>query len=117
MARFTHLPIYKKSFWLLVVLEEIVISMERKSRYTIWSDLRNIFRSFITNITRVNWLENKFRKTYIDKMFDEINQVYVLLSVMKELKLFKKSNQYEIILEEIFNIEKQLEWWKKSIQE
>ncbi|MDQ7010060.1 MAG: four helix bundle protein [Candidatus Gracilibacteria bacterium] len=116
MARFTHLPIYKKSFGLLVMIEELVLSMERKSRYTIGSDLRNIFRSFITNISRVNGLENKYRKAYIEKMFDEINQVYILLSVMKELKLFTKSNQYEIILEEIFNIEKQLEGWKKSMK-
>ena len=115
MARFTHLPIYKKSFNLLVMIEDLVVSMPRKSRYTIWSDLRNIFRSFIINITRVNGLELKYRKVYIEKMFDEINQVYILLSVMKELKLFVKKNDYELILEDVFNIEKQLEWWKKSI--
>ena len=105
MARFTHLPIYKKSFNLLVIIEDLVLSMPRKSRYTIWSDLRNIFRSFIVNITRVNGLELKYRKVYIEKMFDEINQVYILLSVMKELKLFVKKNDYELILEDVFNIE------------
>jgi hypothetical protein len=94
MARFTHLPIYKKSFSLLLVIEDLVLNMERKSRYTIGSDLRNIFREFIVNITRVNSLENNLRREYIDKMFDLINQVFILLSVMKELKLFKKSNQY-----------------------
>ena len=55
MARFTHLSIYKKSFSLLVKLENIVINMQRKARYTIWADIRNIFRSFLVNITRVNW--------------------------------------------------------------
>jgi hypothetical protein len=45
----------------------------------------------------------------MDKMFDLVNQVYILLSVMKELKMFKNKDHYEIIIEDVFNIEKQLE--------
>jgi len=57
MARFKHLPIYKKSFQLLVQIEQIVINMERKSRYTIGEDLRNITRNFVVSIAIVNSME------------------------------------------------------------
>ena len=68
MARFLHLPIYKKSFSLLVVIEDIVLNMERKARYTIWQDLRNIFREFIVNITRVNSMDIKDRLVYDSRL-------------------------------------------------
>ncbi len=115
MARFSHLPIYKKSFQVLVYIEDLVINMEKRSRYTIWADLRNITREFVVNIARVNSLDTKYRLDTISKMFDLINQVYILLSVMKELKMFRKKTDYEKIIEDIYNIEKQLEWWKKSL--
>ena len=114
MARFSHLPIYKASFNLLVYIEDIVIYMEKKARYTIWSDLRNITREFVVSIARVNTMKSTQRLETMLLMFDLINQIYILLSVMKELKLFKKSSDYEKIIIYVFEIEKQLEWWKKS---
>lgn len=112
MARFTHLPIYKKSFWLLVMIEQIVMNMQRKSRYTIWEDLRTISKNFVISIARVNSMELSERKKEILYMFDLINQIYIMLWVMKELQLFQNKNQYENIILEVVNIEKQLEWWK-----
>jgi len=41
------------------------------------------------------------RKQEILLMFDYINQIYILLSVMKELKLFLKKNDYENLLEHV----------------
>jgi hypothetical protein len=35
---------------------------------------------------------------------------------MKELKMFKNKDHYEIIIEDVFNIEKQLEWWRSSLK-
>ena len=110
MARFTHLPIYKKSFALLVIIEDIVLSMERRSRFTIGADLRNNFRAFVVLITKSNSIrDNALRIGSIDMMFELINEVFILLSVMKELKLFNKSNQYEQILEQVYDIERQME--------
>ena len=114
MARFEHLPIYKKAFRLLVVVEDIVMNMQRKARYTIWTDLRNISRDFVVSIARINSMEIQERKNYIITMFDLINQIYILLWVAHELKLFQKSTQYQMLLEQIYDIERQLEWWKKS---
>lgn len=68
MVKFIHLPTYKKSFWFTVVIEDLVLNIERKSIYIMGSDLRNIFRGFIINTTRINSLENKYIKEYIEKM-------------------------------------------------
>ena len=115
MARFEHLPIYKKSFILLVDIEKMVLNMQKRSRYTIWEDLRNLTRQFVVWITRLNSIsEKESRLNYTKTMFDTINQIYILLWVTKELKLFQTKNQYENLLKQVFDIERQLEWWKKS---
>ena len=114
MARFEHLPIYKKAFRFLVIIEEIVMNMQKKSRYTLWADLRNISRNFVVSIARINSMEIKDRKNYVVSMFDFINQIYILLWVAHELKLFQKSTQYQMLFEQIYDIERQLEWWKKT---
>ncbi len=109
MARFSHLPIYQKSFALLVSIEDTVLRMERRARYTIGADLRNIMRSFVVCIARVNTLEVSARTDTFVHMMDLIHQIYILLSVMKELHMFVRKNDYEQMIEAVYEIEKQLE--------
>ncbi len=48
MARYEHLPIYKKAFDLFLYFEKIVRKFSRYDKYTLGADLRNTTRSVLS---------------------------------------------------------------------
>jgi hypothetical protein len=54
MARYEHLPIYKKAMELALYFEQIVRNFSRYNKYTIGSDLRNKSREIACHIMRAN---------------------------------------------------------------
>jgi len=54
MARYQHLPIYKKAMDLTIYLEKIVRSFSRYHKYTLGSELRERSREIVGLIIRAN---------------------------------------------------------------
>ena len=54
MARYEHLPIYKKAMTLAIYLQDAVRQFSRYDKYTIGSDLRDLSRKIIFLIIRAN---------------------------------------------------------------
>jgi hypothetical protein len=59
MARYEHLPIYKKAFDLTVYFDKIVRNFSRYNKYTYGTDLRNHSRKILLIIIRANNAINK----------------------------------------------------------
>jgi hypothetical protein len=54
MARYDHLPIYKRAFELAKYFDKIVRNFSRYNKYTYGSDLRNLSREILKLIIRAN---------------------------------------------------------------
>ena len=54
MARYEHLPIYKKAYDLNVYVENIVRHFSRYHKYTLGTDLRNMSRNVVGLIVKAN---------------------------------------------------------------
>ena len=59
MAQYEHLPIYRKAFDLSIYLENSVRNFSKYHKYTLVSDLRNIFGKIVRLIIRANSEKNK----------------------------------------------------------
>jgi hypothetical protein len=58
MARYEHLPIYKKAFDLAVHFEKVVAGFSRYHKYTLGMELRNRSRGIALTIIRANSSRN-----------------------------------------------------------
>ncbi|MCP4491570.1 MAG: hypothetical protein GY820_30325 [Gammaproteobacteria bacterium] len=54
MARYEHLPIYKKAMDLTIYFEKIVRNFSRYNKYTLGSDLREKSRKIVELIIKAN---------------------------------------------------------------
>jgi len=54
MARYEHLPIYKKMFDLTVYIEGIVKNFSRYHKYTLGSEMRNLSREILILVIKAN---------------------------------------------------------------
>lgn len=59
MARYEHLPIYKKGMELSVSLENAVRNFSRYHKYTLGADMRDTAREILKLIVRANSRQEK----------------------------------------------------------
>ena len=61
MARYEHLPIYKKAMELAIYLQHSVRNFSRYNKYSIGTDLRSLSRKIMLLIIRANSARDKER--------------------------------------------------------
>ena len=59
MARYEHLPIYKKAFDFAKYIDKIVRNFSRYNKYTYGTELRNLSREILKDIIRANNAKDK----------------------------------------------------------
>ena len=64
MARYEHLPIYKKAMDLAIYFEKIVRNFSRYHKYTIGSELRTLSRDIVKLIIKANTTREKLPVLY-----------------------------------------------------
>jgi len=114
MARFEHLPIYKKSFDLLIWTEGVVRRFSRYHKYTLGSDLRNQVRQVLKTIVEAN--NSADRKPVLERLRLELETLMLLVRVGKEVKAFENLNSYQYAAGEVISLARQNEGWLKSLE-
>ena len=82
MARYEHLPIYKKAMDLTVYLEKIVRNFGRYHKYTLGSELRAKSREIVGVVIAAN--SSRFCSSCAKKL----EGLQVLLRICKEVRAF-----------------------------
>ncbi len=113
--KYENLPIYKASMDFCVYAENLVKGFSRYHKYTIGTDLRNNAKEILFLIHRANIdQENKF--LHVKKLVFKIEDTKTLISLAKELKVYKSFNSYEHSLKLIVLVAKQAQAWYKNIK-
>ncbi|MDP3043115.1 MAG: four helix bundle protein [bacterium] len=111
MALYYHLPIYKTSYDLLLVIFLMTKDFSREYKYTIGEDLKKVTTEMILNIYRANSAEAK--KDIIQKARENLEVIRLYIRLLRDLKQIgtKKLIQINELIE---SVSKQTAGWQNS---
>ncbi|MCD4720896.1 MAG: four helix bundle protein [Desulfobacula sp.] len=112
MARYEHLPVYRKAMELAVYLQNTVRNFSRYNKYTIGTDLRDLSRKVIQLVIRANSARD--REKILEQLVETCDMLKSMLVFAMEAKTFQnfKSFQHAAGLATILC--RQSEGWLKS---
>ena len=113
MARYEHLPIYKKAMDLTFYFEKIVRNFSRYNKYTLGSELRTVSRDIVKIIIKANSARQKLPVLY--ELRERLEELKILIRVSKETHAFKSFKSFQHAIEGMVSISKQNEGWIRSL--
>ena len=114
MARYEHLPIFKRTFELVKYFDQIVRNFSRYNKYTYGSELRNLSREVLKEIIRANNAPNKVPHLLVIR--EKLEELKVVIRLCKELRVFPNFNSFQYSINEVLNISRQNEGWLSSFR-
>ena len=93
MARYEHMPIFKKAMDMSVYIEETVRNFSRYHKYGIGSELRELTRRIIRLVIRANSTEHK--APVLQRLVEACEQFKVMLALAKEVKAFQSFKSFQ----------------------
>ncbi len=113
MARYEHLPIYKKAFDLNVYFEKAVRNFSRYHKYTIGSELRDASRTISKLIVRAN--NSRQKSMVLLQLRELLEELKMTIRICKEVKAFNNFNSYRVASNLVIDISRQNEGWLRSL--
>jgi hypothetical protein len=113
MARYEHLPIYKKALDVAVHFEKVVAGFSRYHKYTLGSELRNQSRAVVTAVVKANSETNKLPALLA--LRDRLEELTLTVRLAKEVRAFKSFKSYQYAVEEVVSVSRQNEGWIRSL--
>ena len=113
MARYEHLPIYKKSMDVAVHFEKVVAGFSRYHKYTLGSELRNTSRDVVAAVVRANSERDKLPSLLALRA--QLEELTILVRLAKEVQAFKSFKSYQFAVQEVVSVSRQNEGWIRSV--
>ena len=112
MARYEHLPIYRKAMELAVYLQDTVRQFSRYNKYTIGTDLRDLSRKVMLLVIRANSSQN--REYHLRELVETCDMLKTMLVFAMETKAFQNFNSFQHAAGMATILCRQSEGWLKS---
>jgi 23S rRNA-intervening sequence protein len=112
MARYEHLPIYKKAMDLTIYLEKVVANFSRYHKYALGSDLREKSWDIVGLIIKANSTLEKLG--VLLELRERLEGLNVLLRICKEVRAFNSFNSYVYASNLVVELSRQNEGWIKG---
>ncbi len=112
MARYEHLPIYKKAIELAVYLQGVIRNFSRYNKYSIGAELRELSRKIILLIIRANSHHDK--SEILTELVETCEMLKTSIVFTKEVKAFSNFKSFQQESSLVVILCKQSEGWLKS---
>ncbi|MCD6361373.1 MAG: four helix bundle protein [Armatimonadetes bacterium] len=112
MARYEHLPIYKKAMELGIYMQNAVRNFSRYNKYTIGADMRNLSRNIIKLIIIAN--SSKEKAEVLAELVGNCEMLKTMIVFAKEIKAFSNFKSFQHAASLAASLCKQSEGWLKS---
>ena len=112
MARYEHLPVFKKAMELSVYMEQIVRNFSRYHKYGIGCELREQARRIIGLIIQANSCEDK--TPMLRDLATACEQMKMLVILAKEIKAFQSFKSFQHAAGLATSLCRQSEGWHAS---
>ncbi len=114
MARYEHLPIYRKSFDLAVYLERVVGGFARRHKYGLGARMQTGAQDVLMRVVRAQNSSGSARVTQLRELRVELEVLKNLFHLGKEVRAFKSFNAYRHAAAIAVDIGRQTEGWLKN---
>ena len=111
MARYSHLPIFQKSYDLFKFLHQYVATFPRSEKYSLGQKIKDTNINFLDQIIRANNAKNK--RLYLEEARQLLEILRIYLRLCYDLKLMG-IKRYEIVSQKIDEIGRMLGGWLKN---
>jgi len=112
MARYEHLPIFKKMLELTVHIEQSVRHFPRYHKYTLGSELRGSCHHGLGVIAEAN--STRDRGKLLLELRNDLERLKIHLVLAKEVQAFNKTRAFSRATEMTVEVSRQNEGWLKS---
>ena len=112
MARYEHLPIYKKAMEVSIYLQNIVRNFSRYNKYSIGADLRELSRDILLLIIKAN--SSRDKKKDLRELVSCCEMLKTMLIFAKEARAFDNFKSFQHASSMAVILCKQSEGWLKS---
>ncbi len=111
MTIYSHLPVYKASYDLILELFKVIKEFNKEYKYTLGESIKKEAMEMITDIYRANASFSK--KPHIEKAREKIETIRMFFRLARDLRQVGLK-RFVDINEKIENISKQLSAWQRS---
>ncbi len=111
MARYEHLPIYKRSFDLAVGIENVVAGFAKRHKYGLGARLQAASQEVLCRVIRAQNAAGGQRVAELEALRVEVEVLKNLLALAKEVKAFKSFDAYMGTARTAVEIGRQCEGW------
>ncbi len=112
MARYEHLPIYKRAFDFAIYIDQMVRGFSRYNKYTYGTDLRNLSREVLKLIIRANNARDK--TPHLEMIRETLEVLKGIFRMCKQQKIFPNMNSFQYCFNETVILSRQNEGWLDS---
>ena len=112
MARYEHLPVYKKAMELAVYLQTVVKNFSRYNKYSVGADLREQSRKILQLIIRAN--SSRSREQALTELVETCETLKTTIVFAKETRAFSGFNSFQHACGLAVILCKQSEGWLQS---
>jgi len=93
MARYEHLPLYKKAIELAVYLQTVVKNFSRYNKYSVGEDLRVLSRRVVQLIIRANSSTNRVH--VLKELTETCEMLKITIVFAKEIQAFSGFKSFQ----------------------
>ena len=112
MAYYQNLPIYRKTFELILYIEAIVRNFPRYHKYAIGAEMRSLSKNIAVLIIKANSQRDKVG--LLTELRDKCEEMKLLITIGKEIKAFRDFGQFQHAAGMAVEISRQSEGWLGS---
>ncbi len=109
MARYEHLPIYKKAMDVAIHFEKVVAGFSRYHKYTLGTDLRDKSREIVGLIVKANSSREKLPRLF--ELREHFDELLILIRLCKGVRAFKSFKSFQFAVEQVVSVSRQNEGW------
>ena len=112
MARYEHLPIFRRMMELAVYMEQVVRHFPRYHKYTLGSELRSMCHEALALIMEANSARDKL--PVLLRLRVRLERIKIHLMLAKEVNAFNRARSFYHASEMAVSVSKQNEGWIRS---
>jgi hypothetical protein len=112
MARYEHLPLYKKAMELAVYLQTVVKNFSRYNKYSVGEDLRVLSRRIVQLVIRANSSANRVH--VLTELVETCEMLKTTIVLAKEIQAFSGFKSFQQACGLAVVVCKQSEGWLQS---